>query len=688
MRVYYICSLSSLLTSGLAISLLPTNKGRMSQRRLLLLLLLLLSLSIESVMSRALSSNEWQRLAGTSANVLSSDTILPCVESSSCRGRAFGSMSEDVSKFGNVPPCRFHGWIRCIEYSGPSIIDAAHGQQYVPSSTAYYHHQQNKDSLSQQQQQQRPPSDSRQSYQEYASYPSKAAGQERPNEPSRFVSTNTHSSFGHQQQQKQQQQQQQQQIKEREMRQQHSAALSHQSVVEIAKHAEWQGNTGAAAAAVHFQQHPDAATPVNKQPVEHWGNQPTGAQRSRPESQGLAQPIQRPVEFQPPHQRFEQSSQQLINPSKFTQQKQQQQRLSENEFLGNNFVEPPRLSQQWPNNNQHQPAHQSIQLTQSGQHNLKTSSLAHQFPAGTQPLHQPIVKVSETAMPVESQRPTSASTEPRTFFQSMPQKVEPIQTTSNPSFRLVEGGGQQIIDPRRFIEPPSQREIIEPRQQQQQRFVQVNQPTFTGPIKNEHPQQIVGETNNNREPQRLLQANQQIVELQRPPVPISGQQSIITDNSFQNKQQQPTTAEPQQQPRQMEPQRLQPLTNQRSAEPRKLEPPPLVKSNSLGESPHQFIEPAKSPLENLFQFDSSIMDKQLAREQLADLIRFLAQSASQQTDVNKQTFGVTSATAAATTSNQFPLQPASSGKVESNILPFIAFSEPLPLEPTSSNSLF
>jgi hypothetical protein len=108
----------------------------------------------------------------------------------------------------------------------------------------------------------------------------------------------------------------------------------------------------------------------------------------------------------------------------------------------------------------------------------------------------------------------------------------------------------------------------------------------------------------------------------------------------------------------------------------------------LGESPHQFIEPAKSPLENLFQFDSSIMDKQLAREQLADLIRLLAQSASQQNDVNKQTFGVTSATAAASTSNQFPLQPANSGKVESNILPFIAFSEPLPLEPTSSNSLF
>jgi hypothetical protein len=95
----------------------------------------------------------------------------------------------------------------------------------------------------------------------------------------------------------------------------------------------------------------------------------------------------------------------------------------------------------------------------------------------------------------------------------------------------------------------------------------------------------------------------------------------------------------------------------------------------LGESP-QFIEPAKSSLGNLFEFDSST-DTQLAREQLAELIRLLAQSASQQqTDPNREA-----------TPN--PSAPASSRQGESsNIVSFIAFSEPLPLEPASSNSLF
>jgi hypothetical protein len=454
-------------------------------------------------------------------------------------------------------------------------------------------------------------------------YPSKAVRQDRPNEPPRFVSSNTQNSFAHQQQQQQQEQQQQQR------------SAFPQSVVEIPKHAELQRKTGGA---IQFQQHPDALLlpPVNKPSVEHWGNQPV-AQRSRPESQGLTEAIHRPVEFQRPHERFKQSSQ-LINPSKFSQQ----QPLTQNEFLGNNFVE----SRQIPH--KQEPLLQFRQLTQPTQQTFKTWSSAHhpdvssqQFPVETQ--QRPFVQVSP--MPVESQRLTSAS-EGDKSFQGMPQRVEPIQMNSNPSFRLIEAG-QQITDPRRFIEPPSQLGEIEP----QQRFDRVNQPA-RDPIKKEHPQQIA------KEAQRLPQANQQLIELQRPPKPFAGQQPILPKNALQQNREQ----------RLMEP--------QRSAEPRRLEPPPLVKSNSLGESP-QFVAPAKSNLENLFQIDSSV-DTQLAREQLADLIRFLAQSASQENTPNEETFGVTT-----------PKPPLiATSKSQSNLLPFIAFSEPLPLEPTSSNFLF
>lgn len=656
----------------------------MNQRRLLPLLLLLLS--IESVMSRALSSDDWQRLAGTGADVRS-DAILPCVESGSCRGREFGSMSEDVSKFGNVPPCRFHGWVRCIQSAGPSIRDAAHGRQYQPrhqsvATPQYSHHQQNKDSLAQQSSSyssQAPRWSAHQSTGEYGPHPSgKAAGQERRNERFGFVSTNTQRSLGHEQQQERRQPSLWQPKDEREMQEERRSALlaQHSAVVKIPKGAEWQGNhLMQGGAAVQFQQHPNSAAAadadavllpsVNMQPAELWGIQ-AGAQRSpSPESQGLThQPIQRPVEFQHPHQPFEQSSQQLSKPSKFTQQQQ----LIQNELPGNNFVEPPPFSSQQSLNKQQQQqsAGQFRQLnTQPGQETFKTSSATQNRPdiSGQQFVAEPRPFVKVNAMPVESQRLTSG-----TFFQQVPPRVEPIPSHSNPSFRLIEAG-QQIIDPRRLVEPPPQRGAFEPQQQQQQqRFVQVNQPV-TDPIKKEEPKQFAS-SQSTRQPQTLPQANQPLVQLQQQSARLlAGQQPIIADNHLRiNQQQGPVTL-------QTGPLQQRPVEPQRSAEPRKLDPRPLVKSNSLGDSP-QFIEPAKSSLGNLFEFDSST-DTQLAREQLAELIRLLAQSASQQqTDPNREA-----------TPN--PSAPASSRQGESsNIVPFIAFSEPLPLEPASSNSLF
>lgn len=656
----------------------------MSQRRLLPLLLLLIS--IESVKSRALSSDDWQRLAGTGADVRS-DAILPCVESGSCRGREFGSMSEDVSKFGNVPPCRFHGWVRCIQSAGPSIRDAAHGRQYHQSvaTPQYFHQKQNKDSLAQQSSSyssQAPRSSAHQSTGEYGLHPSgKAAGQERRNERLGFVSANTQRSLGHEQQQERRQPSLWQPKDEREMQEERRSALllAHSAVVEIPKGAEWQGNhLMQGGAAVQFQQHSDSAAAadvvllpsVDKQPAELWGIQ-AGAQRSpSPESQGLTQPIQRPVEFQHPHQPFEQSSQQLSIPSKFTQQQQ----LIQNELPGKNFVEPPPFSSQQSLNKQQQqqqqqPAGQFRQLnTQPGQETFKTSSAVQHRPdiggqqfGGQQFVAEPRPFVKVNAMPAESQRLTSG-----TFFQQVPPRVEQIPSHSNPSFRLIEAG-QQIIDPRRLVEPPPQRGAFEPQQQQQQRFVRVNQPV-TDPIKKEEPKQFAS-SQSNRQPQTLPQANQPLVQLQQQSArPLVGQQPIIADNHLRINQQHGPVL-------QTGPLQQRPVEPQRSAEPRKLDPRPLVKSNSLGESP-QFIEPAKSSLGNLFEFDSST-DTQLAREQLAELIRLLAQSASQQqTDSNREA-----------TPN--PSAPASSRQGESsNILPFIAFSEPLPLEPASSNSLF
>ncbi|EFX69567.1 hypothetical protein DAPPUDRAFT_328954 [Daphnia pulex] len=455
-----------------------------------------------------------------------------------------------------------------------------------------------------------------------------------------------------------------------------SALLAqHSAVVEIPKGAEWQGNhLMQGGAAVQFQQHPDSAAAadadavllpsVNKQPAELWGNQ-AGAQRSPSlESQGLTQPIQRPVEFQHPHQPFEQSSQQLSKPSKFTQQQQ----LIQNELPGNNFVEPlPFSSQQSLNKQQQQqqqPAGRFRKLnTQPGQETFKTSSAAQHRPdiGGQQFVAEPRPFVKVNAMPVESQRLTSD-----TFFQQLLPRVEPIPSHSNPSFRLIEAG-QQIIDPRRLVEPPPQRGAFEPQQQQQQRFVRVNQPV-TDPIKKEEPKQFAS-SQSNRQPQTLPQANQPLVQLQQQSArPLAGQQPIIADNHLRINQQRGPVL-------QTGPLQQRPVEPQRSAEPRKLDPRPLVKSNLLGESP-QFIEPAKSSLGNLFEFDSST-DTQLAREQLAELIRLLAQSASQQqTDPNREA-----------TPN--PSAPARSRQGESsNIVPFIAFSEPLPLEPASSNSLF
>jgi len=41
------------------------------------------------------------------------DRVLNCLEEELCF-RAFGTRAEDVSEFGNVPPCQQRGWVRCI----------------------------------------------------------------------------------------------------------------------------------------------------------------------------------------------------------------------------------------------------------------------------------------------------------------------------------------------------------------------------------------------------------------------------------------------------------------------------------------------------------------------------------------------------------------------------------------------
>lgn len=41
------------------------------------------------------------------------DRVLHCLEEELCF-RAFGTRAEDVSEFGNVPPCQQRGWVRCI----------------------------------------------------------------------------------------------------------------------------------------------------------------------------------------------------------------------------------------------------------------------------------------------------------------------------------------------------------------------------------------------------------------------------------------------------------------------------------------------------------------------------------------------------------------------------------------------
>ena len=52
-------------------------------------------------------------IVGTLPVIAESVERIPCVEEELCQ-RTFGTRSEDVAHFGNVPPCQQYGWVRCI----------------------------------------------------------------------------------------------------------------------------------------------------------------------------------------------------------------------------------------------------------------------------------------------------------------------------------------------------------------------------------------------------------------------------------------------------------------------------------------------------------------------------------------------------------------------------------------------
>lgn len=100
---------------------------------------------------------------------------------------------------------------------------------------------------------------------------------------------------------------------------------------------------------------------------------------------------------------------------------------------------------------------------------------------------------------------------------------------------------------------------------------------------------------------------------------------------------------------------------------RKLDEPALQQP-TIQPQPQQVVEPAKSPLERLLELES-----QETQQELAALIRALALSASRGNALPSSDG----------TLNRSP--PAAA--FESNVVPFIPFADPLPLEP-SSNALF
>lgn len=608
--------------------------------------MLMLLLSIGPVTSRSLSIDDWQRPAGTGSNVIL-DALLPCVESTDCRGRVFGSHSEDVSKFGNVPPCRSYGWVRCIQHADPSIADSTHSRQVPP--TKYYYHQQKNTPVVEPYRYAEFSSADRSRHQDYANYPSKVPAQaERSSEAARYAAANNQriielQSFARQQ--------------DEDGRNSKPHFVDESLEIPAAKREKF--NMGV------FPFQTSILPTANKQSLEYvWGNQAS----QRDKSPGLSRPTERPVEFHHGQQRFEQSSQQLINPSKFTQQKNKellpsvhqsgQHQLTQTDdyaFLDNDWPQPS--SQQ---NKAQQPLKFQQFADEHGQKRMETRTFGHHPESSQQEIVdviQRFVKVNQKpvdVLPVSLQTAELREESNRIF--QVPQRIEPIQQN-----RKLVDPGQRVMDSQQFVEPPVQRKLNEP----QQGLVLFNQPLTEGHL--QQFEQFTGQPN--VEPHTI----QRPVEFQLPPKPIV-QQPI----SFEKKQQSPL-------PRPLhhvketvewvtEPPRL-PQTTVRllQAESRRLEQP-AVEPSSLIKST-EFIEPAKSSLESLLIRFNSAKDTQQADEQLTALLRFLALPSNQPAGPEEML---------AETSDSAP---PFIGKHESNVVPFIAFSEPLPLE-ANSNSLF
>ena len=306
-------------------------------------------------------------------------------------------------------------------------------------------------------------------------------------------------------------------------------------------------------------------------------------------------------------------------------------------------------------------------------------------PSQTQKIAQVIQQNTQSPMlrPVEAGQQTAESQR----FSVLPQQ-QPEQFVQQPlkSQRPVKFQEPLIQPAQHFMEPKRFQQVIQPAQQpmrpqslQQQQVTQrTAQPVQQSMESQRLPQdsQRPDAAQQLMEPQRLLQQEMQRP-VERPVQPV--QQFNQRQQSQQSVEPRPTPPprptqltvqqrqkEPVPQPA-VEPQRIDQKARQRPVEPRRLEHEPFQTA--------EFVEPAKNSLESLFQLDPTT-DTRLAQEQLTTLIQLLSLSASQSgTGPSAGTFpSIPNDTAGRSASTQ-----------QSNVVPFIAFSDPLPLE---SNSMF
>ncbi|XP_057374658.1 uncharacterized protein LOC130695531 [Daphnia carinata] len=590
-------------------------------------MLMLLLLSIDSVTCRPLPTDDWQRSAGTNG-IVPNDTLLPCVESADCVGRVFGSHSEDVSKFGNVPPCISYGWVRCIQHAGPVIDDSAHGQLAPPPKLHYYPKEKHTPIVEPYgtHSQVSP----RQDHVKYKTS-NRPAQEEHSIEPARYAAVNNQRIEWHNWGL---------QPNEAGRKQERQFVGAESLAIPAEKRARF--NMGV------FQFHQTSPPPlVNKQTVENIrGNQPSQWH----ESPELGGPTERPVEFHHGQQRFEQSPEQLMKAAKFGQQKKEEHgvRTGQNqlthtvgyEFLDNN------LAERQPSRQHNKPEQPVRQFADEREQKRIERPFEHHPQSGQREIADAIQRFIKVApKPVE----VHLREESNGLFQVTP-RAEPIQP------------GERLMSSRPFVELPDvQRKLNEP----SQGFDRVSQQLV------EPAQQKQSVRRPDMERQGLSQATQRPLEFQSPAKPI-----VQQPMSFENVQQRPS-AKPLHFVKETVvwvtgPPRL-PQTTARPSPVERLEQP-AAKSSSLIASP-EFIEPAKSSLESLLIRFNSAKDTQQADEQLTALLKFFAMPANQPASPDE---ALTDSSDAA---------PPFTGKHESNVVPFIAFSEPLPLEP-ASNALF